>query len=160
SPSRSLTGPVLGARRRHPAPARTLNPRSRPMRNLLSSLARDSGHVSQKPLLTRSFPMRRRFFVLTLLACCVPVAGFADGRKYAFTSLDFPGATDTNSFDINNAGTIVGYFTDTSGVIHGYIWSGGVFTQVDGPGAIETRCFGINDAGTVVGYYSDSLGFH
>jgi hypothetical protein len=60
SPSHNRESSMSGDRRRHAARAPTLNPNrsSRPMRSLLSSLPRDSGHVSQKALLTRSFPMR------------------------------------------------------------------------------------------------------
>jgi hypothetical protein len=107
--------------------------------------------------------MRRRFFVLALLVCSVPVAVFAGGGKYVFTSFDFPGATDTNGYGINNASAIVGDFTYTSGgAIHGFIWSAGNFTQVDVPGALNSTVLsGINDAGTAVGDYNDSpMGYY
>ena len=37
-----------------------------------------------------------------------------------FTSVTFPGSTETRVRGINNAGTIVGRYTDSNGVIHGF----------------------------------------
>lgn len=60
---------------------------------------------------------------------------------------------------INDAGQIVGSFTDTgSSIQHGFLDSGGLFTTIDVPGAAQTVVDGINDAGQVVGYYSTGFG--
>ena len=128
------------------------------MREVLQFLSRDSDHVSQKPLSTRTLPMRRRFFVLTLLACSVPVAVFAGKSTYLFTSFDFPGATGwTVGTGVNHTGTIAGWFNDAPNSAHGCIWSAGTFTQLDVPGAnlgAATWALANNDAGAVVGFYN------
>ena len=77
-----------------------------------------------------------------------------------FTTLDVPGAVETDASGINNAGQVVGVFSDSRGVFHGFINTGGTFTTLDVPGAGETDAFGINDAGQVVGFFSDSSGQH
>ena len=51
---------------------------------------------------------------------------------YKYATLDDPlatGATDgTNASDINNAGQIVGYYSDSAG-FHGFLLSGGTYTS-------------------------------
>jgi hypothetical protein len=61
-----------------------------------------------------------------------------------------PGGTVTAA--INNKGDIAGFYTDTGGVIHGFVDNHGVFTTVDPPGATETELLGLNDHGIAVGF--------
>src|SRR5262249_34691866 len=121
------------------------------MRSCFSSQTRDDGHVSRKPLSTRNLPMRRGL-LLTMLVCTLTAPPFAaKPSQYVFTSFDAPGAVYTRGNNINNGGTIVGYFNDASGGFHGYILNAGVFTQIDVPGAVKTITEDINDSGTIVG---------
>ena len=54
---------------------------------------------------------------------------------------------------INNAGQIVGAYSDRSGT-HGFLLDvNGSYTTLDVPGAIATDPFGINDVGQIVGNY-------
>lgn len=70
----------------------------------------------------------------------------------AFTSFDAPGSIYTRGGDINNYGTIIGYFSEAAGNPHGYVYCGGVFTRIDEPDATAGALAGaINDAGTIVG---------
>jgi probable HAF family extracellular repeat protein len=56
-------------------------------------------------------------------------------------------------------GQIVGYYKDSSGTEHGFLYSGGTYTKLDDPlGAKGTEVHGINDTGQVVGLYLDSSG--
>jgi len=59
---------------------------------------------------------------------------------------------------INNAGQLVGYFLDASGVPHGFLKNGNSFTTIDPPGASFTLAYGINDRGDIVGFYFDPTG--
>jgi hypothetical protein len=61
-----------------------------------------------------------------------------------------PGGTVTAA--INNKGDIVGFYTDASNVIHGFVDNHGVFTTVNAPGATETELLGLNDHGIAVGF--------
>src|SRR5262249_59848787 len=76
-----------------------------------------------------------------------------------FTTLDDPLATaGTLALGINNAGQILGYYTNTSSA-HGFLYSGGFYTTLDDPLATtETLAWGINDAGQIVGTYGDASG--
>jgi probable HAF family extracellular repeat protein len=96
--------------------------------------------------------MRRIFFILTLMACCLPAAVFARKSTYIFTSFDFPGATWTYGDGVNHAGTITGSFLDATFAPHGYIWSAGTFTQLDSFGVPAQDPQAIDDAGDVVGW--------
>lgn len=60
--------------------------------------------------------------------------------------------------DVNNAGEIVGAFTE-AGNTYGFVLANGVLTTIDVPGSLMTlSARGINDRGQIVGAYSDALG--
>ena len=84
-----------------------------------------------------------------------------NGSSYSFFSA--PGSDPTKlgtaTYSINDAGQIVGYFQDSSGVTHGYLKTGSNFTTLDAPGASgTTSAQGINNLGVVTGYYLDAAG--
>ncbi len=98
----------------------------------------------------------RRGPSLSLLAGVLLAGGPWSARAGGptFTTLDPPGSVLTLAVDINDAGQIVGRFTDSAGVTHGYLLSGGSYASFDGPGSTGfTRAFGINSAGEIVGDY-------
>src|SRR5262249_22268165 len=74
-----------------------------------------------------------------------------------FTTIDVPGASFTEAHGINDAGQIVGSFTDGD---HGFLKDAATFTTIDAPGAILTGALGINDAGQIVGLFDDATGRH
>lgn len=98
----------------------------------------------------------------------VTCTGHANSRPspvhFVFTTLDFPGAVATTASGINSSASplIVGDYTDTNGVMHGYLrTSRGTYRSYDYPGSIATSFWGINDKGNAVGYWIDSNGnFH
>jgi len=64
----------------------------------------------------------------------------------------------TDPADPNDQGQIVGSYTDSSGVLHGFLCQGGTFSGIDVPfsGVTATEVSGINDRGEIVGRYLDS----
>lgn len=76
-----------------------------------------------------------------------------------FTTIDYPGATSTLAWAINNKGDIGGLYVLADGTRHGFVWSGGHISSVDFPGAANTDVFGINDAGDLAGDYYNTRGF-
>jgi probable HAF family extracellular repeat protein len=65
----------------------------------------------------------------------------------------------TQAFGINNKGQIVGYYYDSKGITHGFLYDGGVYTTLnDQLGVDGTDAFGINDKGQIVGEYGDASG--
>ena len=80
-----------------------------------------------------------------------------------FVSIDVPGAASTAISQINDKGQMAGGYTDSGGVTHGLLLSGGVVTTLDYPGAAGTFAQGINDSAQIVGLYfnsdNDAFGF-
>jgi uncharacterized membrane protein len=78
------------------------------------------------------------------------------------TTLDFPGASDTFAFAINESGTVVGYWDllDAVGNVlayHGFIWKNGGFTEANFPGSADTAALGINASGDIVGLWDSGV---
>jgi probable HAF family extracellular repeat protein len=60
---------------------------------------------------------------------------------YKYTTLDDPfanGGIGTHAVGINNAGQIVGEYSDGSG-IHGFLFSGGTYTTLNDPSTARVR---------------------
>src|SRR5580693_6015313 len=74
-------------------------------------------------------------------------AAAAPGR---YTTIDVPGAADTAAVGANDSGVISGFYTDSSGNLHGFVDRDGAFTTINVPGAADTVATVINDLGTVV----------
>jgi probable HAF family extracellular repeat protein len=88
--------------------------------------------------------------------------GYLLSKGGDLTTLDFPGASDTYAYAINESGTVAGQWDllDPNGntlIVHGFTWKDGSFTQVDFPGAGDTYLFGINERGDLVGGWDPSI---
>jgi probable HAF family extracellular repeat protein len=92
--------------------------------------------------------------MLALTLSILPTAAEAQ-PAYTFTTIYVPGSTGTVANGVNDAGQIVGTFSDSSGG-HGFLYSGGVYTTLNAP----VTPYGINDKGQIVGTFSDSNGGH
>src|SRR5262249_12475020 len=66
------------------------------------------------------------------------------------------GVLDTEVADMNPAGNLAGWFSDLSGVGHGYILINDGLTSFALPGASSTAAYGISPSGDLVGTYCDS----
>jgi len=105
--------------------------------------------------------MKKGPTVVIALILALGALGNAYAVGYSYTSLDYPGASYTQAFGINDGGTIVGVYKDASGLNHGFSLSGGTYTPINYPGALDspiggTLLGGVNDAGTIVGTYFDA----
>jgi hypothetical protein len=77
------------------------------------------------------------------------------------TSFSVPGASLTLAYQLNNSEQlVVGYYIDSSGILHGYYRdaNGALHFPIDPPGSTTTVLFGDNDRNWVVGRYADSSG--
>ena len=89
------------------------------------------------------------------------VAFYLSGGTY--TTLNPPGSNGTsytNGNSINNTGTIVGGYSDGTGLDKGFSLSGTTYKSFEYPGASAegTWADGINNAGTIAGTYQDASG--
>ncbi len=73
-------------------------------------------------------------------------------------TVEFPNASRTQAFGINNKNWIVGDFRDAQNFRHGFLYDGQTFTRLDYPGSISTVACKINDNGRLVGFYTDAAG--
>jgi hypothetical protein len=77
------------------------------------------------------------------------------------TSWSVPGAILTAAFELNNSKQLmVGYYIDSSGILHGYYRdaNGALQFPIDPSEATATVLFGLNERNWVVGRYADSSG--
>jgi hypothetical protein len=95
-----------------------------------------------------------------LAVCTISVALASIASAQTYKTIDFPGATATTlSAGPNPQGTSIGTYTDTFGVIHGFVLtSKGAFTPFDPPGSTLTTPGFISPLGDIVGAYVDSGG--
>lgn len=73
-----------------------------------------------------------------------------------FTALVVPGSNNTQAWDINPAGEIIGFYhlaAAAAAVFHGFVLRDEQYTTLDVPGATATRARGINSRGDIVGTY-------
>lgn len=81
----------------------------------------------------------------------------SDGVITTFTAPNGP--KQTYPLAMNNAGTIVGTFTDSSNVVHGFLRkAGGTFTSFDPQNSVYTWITAITNKGTIAGTYTDKDG--
>ncbi len=90
-------------------------------------------------------------FALAAYAC---VATAALGDTY--TAIDFPGASTTDLSGISALGVMVGSYTDSTSVSHGFTFDGDTFAAIDYPGAISTTAISVNSRGDVAGFFQDA----
>jgi hypothetical protein len=79
------------------------------------------------------------------------------------TSFSVPGAILTAAYEINNSEElVVGYFIDSTGILHGYYRdaNGALHFPIDPSGSTATVLFGLNDRNWVVGRYASSGATH
>ncbi len=94
-----------------------------------------------------------------------PNMGYTVGPPYGqanFTSENFPGSVQTQVTGINNAGVIVGFWSNTNMGVgldsnFGFADVGGTFTNVNHPGGPATGLFtdqllGVNNSNVAVGF--------
>lgn len=91
--------------------------------------------------------------------------GFVD-QGGSFSSVNDPstasfnGITTNQLLGVNDGGVAAGFYLDSSGAAHGYLYniSSASFTAVTFPGATSTTATGINNAGVISGFYTDAGG--
>jgi len=95
--------------------------------------------------------------VLVLVYASVGIAA-APSLTYTFKDVKAKGATETDTYAVNNAGIIAGDFVDSAGAQHAMILKGTTPKKIDdktcgtGAGAAGISFYGINSAGNAVGW--------
>jgi len=71
--------------------------------------------------------------------------------------VNYPKASNTFLFDVNQLGAAVGSFSASASLTKGFMLVNGNWTTIAYPGAQVTYALGINDSGAVVGSYASSV---
>lgn len=77
--------------------------------------------------------------------------GFKRWSNGNVAMLNYPGAAQTVPTSINDNGAVVGYYTDSGGQSHGFLYLSGKWATLDYPKATQTSLSGISNAGVIVG---------
>jgi len=85
-----------------------------------------------------------------------PYKSFTVSTRGEITSFNPFGAISSFAAGVNVFGAVVGTYTDSGGMTHGYQLKNGNFTSNDFPGSILTFNGGINPQGEIVGFYTDT----
>jgi probable HAF family extracellular repeat protein len=92
--------------------------------------------------------------------------GFFRDRRGRITRIDVLGAAGTTPNDLNDAGTVVGIYSDEplhrTDAVRSFLRDArGRYSTIGVPGAVQVQARGINHRGQVVGEYRDAAGgFH
>jgi probable HAF family extracellular repeat protein len=82
----------------------------------------------------------------------------ATHTHYKFTTIDITGAAVPYAYAINDEGVVSGFYSDSSGDFHGFLWHDGTSVTIDAPGDwVDTYIGAINDLGVAIGNYDDGL---
>jgi hypothetical protein len=87
-----------------------------------------------------------------------PHAKFDLGRLAFCPLLSLPHVLGIARRSVLGSGEVAGYYQDSSGTLHGFLYNNGAYTTVDDPsaGPYGTVAGAINASGQVAGYYLDS----
>jgi|HubBroStandDraft_6_1064221.scaffolds.fasta_scaffold00200_7 probable HAF family extracellular repeat protein len=82
----------------------------------------------------------------------------ATPQSDTLSTVQVPNAQNTSIYAVNTANAMAGYYTDSTGTIHGLLLSFNTVTNIDDPKAQPqtTTCSGINTSGQIVGSYTTS----
>jgi hypothetical protein len=105
-----------------------------------------------------SKPLTKIIFLL-LMAVIIAVPTASAQASYKFTELSIPGSISATAYGLNDFGTIVGDYTDSTGIIHGFKLIGSTLTTIDDPNGngSGTTCYSISNNGVIVGSYAIGL---
>jgi hypothetical protein len=94
---------------------------------------------------------------VALLAVIAPAQTSDSTPTFKFSNVKAKGASETDTYAVNNAGEIAGDYVDSAGTQHGMILNGSKLTTIDGPsGSTVPALYGLNNSETGVGWYLDS----
>jgi hypothetical protein len=93
---------------------------------------------------------------LLLMAAIIAVPTASAQASYKFTQLSIPGSISATAYGVNDFGTIVGSYTDSTGIVHGFQLIGSTLTTIDDPNGngASTVCYSVGQNGVIVGAYS------
>jgi probable HAF family extracellular repeat protein len=68
--------------------------------------------------------------------------------------IEYPGGFDTQAFGINDLGSVIGVYNDSTGNSHAFVRRDGIYKNVDIAGGLPTLPLSINDREEIAGEYA------
>lgn len=90
--------------------------------------------------------------LITICAIVLFNVGYTGAETW--TTFNAPGATATAAYGISG-NNVVGWYIDSSGKTHGFLYNGTTWTTLDKSGATSTAAYSI-DSNKIVGVYTDT----
>lgn len=78
-------------------------------------------------------------------------------RQSDYRVENYPGAVETSVASVNDAGTIVGFYSDGAGDTAGFVYRRGTWTKVESH-SDDLKLLGVNDTNSIVGFYTSRRG--
>lgn len=80
----------------------------------------------------------------------------ASPQSDTLSTVQVANAQNTSIYAVNTSNVMAGWYTDSTGTVHGLMLSGNVVTNIDDPKALPqtTFCQGINKSGQIAGIYT------
>jgi uncharacterized membrane protein len=96
------------------------------------------------------------------------IAGFyidLDGMQHGYLrhgdgtveAMDFPGGVNTQSYGVNDRGTVIGVYQDAGGAPHAFERIKGVYKTIDLPGGAVTTPLSVNNSNVIVGEFQPTV---
>lgn len=100
-----------------------------------------------------------RVILFMLISATIAVPAASAQASYKFAELSIPGSITATAYGVNDVGTIVGSYTDSTGIVHGFQLIGSTLTTIDDPSGngASTVCYSISVNGVIVGAYSSGV---
>jgi probable HAF family extracellular repeat protein len=101
---------------------------------------------------------------LTLCSAAAVIAVQAHAASYSISELNYPGASRTAAYGINNSVQVVGHFGPDAPNDYAFVYNNNIFGSYSAPGAAPayggTYFSGISNNGRMIGTYFDTSSFH
>ena len=83
--------------------------------------------------------------------------GYLRHHDGTIETLDYPGATTTQGYGVNDRGTVIGVYSDAAGTSHAFERIKGVWKTIDLPNGAATTPLSVNDDNQIVGEFQPTL---
>lgn len=84
-----------------------------------------------------------------------PAPATPASARYRFITIDIPGSTWADAFQINDLNVVTGAYLDSSSNWHGFVWWNGILRTFEKPGSLDTQLGATNNRGVAIGNYGD-----
>ena len=82
-----------------------------------------------------------------------PAAGFLMSESGTYTTISYPGQTNTYLTGLNGANQASGYYVNAANATQAFVWNNGTYQVPPIPTNLVSYAMGVNESGDVAGWY-------